>query len=81
MNKHSYIQNLCRHTQIHIMYTYIYLLMKMHIFISILPDIDECNDGTDNCPHICTNTIGSFFCGCNDGFLLDIDQTACIGMH
>ena len=48
---------------------------------TILPDNNECSDGTHNCPHICTNTVGTFMCGCNSGFLLDIDLIACIGMY
>ena len=56
--------------------------MNMHTLISILPDINEClSDETHNCPHICTNTLGSFVCGCIDGFHLDIDGTTCIGMY
>ena len=45
------------------------------------PDIDECNDGTDGCSQICTNTNGSFICGCDTGFQLDNDGVACNGMQ
>ena len=55
--------------------------MKMHIFISILPDIDECSDGTHNCSQTCTNTEGGFYCGCNTGFVLDDDGATCNGMY
>ena len=55
--------------------------MNKHTLISILPDINECRDKTDNCNHTCTNTIGSFVCGCNSGFHLDDDLTTCIGMY
>ena len=33
-------------------------------------DINECNDGSNNC-HVnaeCTNNIGSFSCECKDGY-------------
>ena len=55
----------------------------MYTLISILSDIDECDPdiGTHNCSHICTNTIGSFVCGCYNGYLLDDDVTTCIGMY
>ena len=55
--------------------------MNMHTLISFLPDIDECSRGIDNCSHKCTNTLGSFVCGCIDGFHLDNDGTTCIGMY
>ena len=44
-------------------------------------DIDECTNNTDNCNQTCTNTEGSFNCGCNDGYLLDSDRTTCNGMY
>ena len=55
--------------------------MIMHTLISILPDIDECSIGIDICFHKCTNTPGSFICGCIDGFHLDNDGTTCIAMY
>ena len=44
-------------------------------------DIDECNEGTDNCSQTCTNAEGNFTCECDDGYYLDIDETTCIGMY
>ena len=44
-------------------------------------DNDECILGTDNCMHTCTNTIGSFSCGCNTGFELDSDGATCNGEY
>ena len=44
-------------------------------------DIDECSDGNDGCSQICTNTVGSFVCGCNSSYLLDNDEVTCIGMQ
>ena len=55
--------------------------MNMHTFISILSDIDECSNGTHYCSQICTNTNGSFICGCDNGFLLDFDGATCHSMH
>ena len=49
------------------------------IYISIHLDIDECSNGTHNCSQTCTNIIGSFTCGCNNGFLLDPDRATCNG--
>ncbi len=33
-------------------------------------DVNECTEGTDNCNinALCTNTVGSFTCACNEGF-------------
>ena len=43
-------------------------------------DIDECSDGTDDCSETCINTVGSFACGCNSGYVLDDDGVICNGM-
>ena len=44
-------------------------------------DVDECGDDTDGCSQTCTNTEGSFTCGCNDGYVLNVDGTTCDGMY
>lgn len=44
-------------------------------------DIDECGDGSGPCMHVCKNTIGSFECSCNTGFLLQNDGLSCEGNH
>ena len=44
-------------------------------------DVDECGDITDGCSQTCTNTEGSFTCGCNDGYVLNVDGTTCDGMY
>ena len=41
-------------------------------------DIDECSVSDGNCSQICRNTIGDFFCECQDGYLL-ISETECTG--
>ena len=38
-------------------------------------DVDECGDDTDGCSQTCTNTEGSFTCGCTDGYVLNVDGT------
>ena len=54
----------------------------MHTLLFIIPDINECDPdiGTHDCDHTCTNTNGSFVCGCDNGYHLDDDGTTCIGM-
>ena len=50
-------------------------------YTSFHTDIDECSEDIDNCSQTCTNTDGSFTCGCYIGYLLDTDGTTCIGMY
>ena len=49
--------------------------------LSIDPDIDECTNNTHNCTQTCTNTDGSFTCGCNSGYVLDSDGVTCNGLY
>ena len=49
--------------------------------IGFFTDIDECINGTHNCSQICTNTDGSFTCGCNEGYELNIDDVTCNGLY
>ena len=42
-------------------------------------DIDECREETDGCGQICSNTVGSYTCGCYNGYRLATDRHACNG--
>ena len=42
-------------------------------------DIDECEEGTDECDQNCTNTNGSYYCTCMDGYKLESDNQTCTG--
>ena len=42
-------------------------------------DIDECSEGTSGCDHNCTNTDGSYYCTCMDGYILESDNHTCTG--
>ena len=53
------------------------MLTRMRMF----SDIDECREGKDGCSQTCINTVGSFACGCNSSYLLDIDGVTCNGMQ
>ncbi|XP_078621276.1 uncharacterized protein LOC144887750 [Branchiostoma floridae x Branchiostoma japonicum] len=44
-------------------------------------EIDECETNNGGCAHICTNTIGSFRCSCQDGFSLNSDGFTCDEIH
>ena len=61
------------HTKEHNMY------VQNHTYISNHVDIDECSGGTHGCLHICTNTPGSFTCGCYTGY--KHDGKTCNGMY
>ena len=50
-------------------------------YILFHPDIDECTVETDDCSQICINTVGSFDCDCNTGFVLDSDGSTCNGEY
>ena len=44
-------------------------------------DVNECGDDTDGCSQTCTNTEGSFTCGCNSGYVMDSDGVTCNGLY
>lgn len=53
--------------------------MMFNFTINFALDINECREGLHQCQHICQNTIGSYICDCNDGFMLGNDGTSCNG--
>ena len=42
-------------------------------------DIDECVQGLAGCNQNCTNTAGSYYCACMDGYELEADNHTCTG--
>ena len=46
---------------------------------SFFVDIDECQGATHGCSQLCTNTVGSYMCGCSAGFQLDGNGRQCSG--
>ncbi|KAH9490819.1 hypothetical protein Btru_032498 [Bulinus truncatus] len=40
-------------------------------------DIDECGNNLELCQHNCTNTEGSFYCSCSDGYALSLNRVNC----
>ena len=42
---------------------------------------NECELDTDGCEQYCINTIGSYYCDCYSGYVLNSDQTSCSGMQ
>ena len=49
------------------------LLTLLYYVMYLNADIDECENGEDNCHENaqCTNTKGSFICSCNPGYTGD----------
>ena len=43
--------------------------------VFFVADIDECD--TNPCDQLCTNTVGSYSCGCYEGYELD-NNNKCI---
>ena len=62
----------------------------LNILFILLPDVDECAVGihtctcgsqSQGCTATCTNTDGTYVCGCSLGFVLDVDGLTCIGKY
>jgi len=41
--------------------------------------VDECQAQLDACDQNCHNTVGSYTCSCNSGYILDSDRVSCDG--
>ena len=48
---------------------------------AIFTDIDECGLDNGGCDQDCTNTLGSFFCNCSEGYLLNENGLTCDGVQ
>ncbi|KAH3701385.1 hypothetical protein DPMN_076370 [Dreissena polymorpha] len=46
------------------------------IFINVA-DINECDESTSGCEHICNNTQGSVTCACFSGFVYNSTSKQC----
>ena len=51
----------------------------LHHVVMLHSDIDECIEELDGCDQICTNTDGSYYCTCMDGYELESDNQTCTG--
>ena len=43
------------------------------------PDTDECAGEDHDCVHKCINTVGSYYCDCNDGYTFSYNGVDCVG--
>ena len=51
----------------------------MNVHFCSASDINECDTANGFCDQICTNTEGSYTCGCNEGYRLGSDGMMCNG--
>ena len=54
----------------------------VYLFVScrvLIIDIDECSINNGGCEQQCTNTIGSYYCACNNSYTLNVDNHMCDG--
>ena len=54
-----------------------YKWVKMNVITFL--DTNECQTNNGGCEQVCTNTVGSFECSCNQGFSLSSDGANCNG--
>lgn len=51
------------------------------IYMHFWTDINECRLNTDGCQGTCSNTEGSYQCGCRSGFRLATDELTCVDFN
>ena len=59
------------------MFTFVPLL---HLIPFPFEDINECERHNGLCEHNCHNTDGSYYCKCNRGYALSVNNHSCAGM-
>ena len=47
--------------------------------LPLYPDTDECAGEDHDCVHKCLNTVGSYYCDCNDGYTFSYNGVDCVG--
>lgn len=53
-------------------------IQKSGFLANYFIDRDECATNNGGCQHICSNTIGSYQCSCNNGFVLHENKHDCL---
>ena len=61
----------------------VFSVLVSKVFLKFLlfyySDINECNLNISGCSQECFNTVGSYYCDCDDGYLLGSDNHTCTG--
>ena len=60
------------------LYNYFAVCFVRFDFVFCSADINECDEGTDNCSHRCFDADPGFTCGCENGYDL-VHGSQCIG--
>lgn len=56
-------------------------IQKSGFMANYFIDRDECATNNGGCQHVCINTIGSYQCSCNNGFILHENKRDCYEGH
>lgn len=81
-----WIENVTFHLQLFWLLSWMDFLWTKHIFnfcfyfpnMLITSDLDECAAPAAPCTHLCTNTDGSYYCLCRNGFRMDGKSTCLV---
>ena len=56
------------------------ILLSYVVHTMYSTDIDECFTYSGTCDHTCTNTIGTYICSCDSGYILYNNGHNCTGI-
>lgn len=56
-------------------------IQKSGFMANYFIDKDECATNNGGCQHLCSNTVGSYQCSCNNGFILHENKHDCLEGH
>ena len=58
-----------------------YVVAHLTLMLIGFSDIDECEAADAVCSQICINILGSYKCGCEEGYILSPDNSTCDGKY
>ena len=54
-------------------------IIDMFYHVQRFSEINECDNGDQDCQQLCINTVGSYKCACEHGYFLKSDGKTCLG--
>ena len=54
-------------------------MLTVILFNNFFTSVNECENDNGGCAQGCVDTLASYTCSCNDGYILDVDKKGCIG--